>query len=223
MYGIRSVTRLWFCAAVALILAAWAGCGFEITTASLPDRVPTRPDATSQNDPQPTPQPTPEPEVLTDADLTAGEDACLALADPVGFQQGEMFDLVNEYRRQNGLDRLVYSRTLQEAADDFAERMYVVYGPEYLEHTEPDGTGPSDRAVAAGFCHPYVGENIARGLNLLVTAEEAMQGFIDSPDHNENMLQPLWTYTGMGFYRANSAEGDHYRWVQLFAQDVDGY
>jgi uncharacterized protein YkwD len=57
----------------------------------------------------------------------------------------------------------------------------------YFEHRSPEGTKVSHRASSAHYKFRTVGENIAAGLN---TVPEAVQAWLDSPDHCENMMDP---------------------------------
>jgi uncharacterized protein YkwD len=206
-------TTAWLPSILLLLSVVAAGCGLDPNSVIVPERVPTRPESTGGTPTGQTSQPAPE----LDTQIAAQAASCLALGSPTGANQREMFELLNAYRVRHGLNPLAYSRTLERAADEYAERLYR---EDFFDHTAPDGSGPSDRALAAGFCHPYVGENIASGLNLLGTAQEGMQGFIDSPPHDANMLNPQWTYAGVGYFRTFTALGEEYRWVQLMAGDL---
>jgi hypothetical protein len=141
---------------------------------------------------------------------------CLGLGIPEDFTHQAAFDALNLYREANGLPRLQYSVTLERAADADAKDMYV---RNFFDHTNPDGLGPSDRAVAAGFCHPYVGENIAYGLNSMTDVNEVMIRWMNSPGHNENMLRPGFAYAGIGYYTMTDGLDRYTYWVQLFAFD----
>lgn len=57
----------------------------------------------------------------------------------------------------------------------------------YFEHSSPEGSRVSDRVSAARYNWKHVGENIAGGDESI---EEAVQGWLDSPDHCENMMDP---------------------------------
>ena len=150
--------------------------------------------------------------------LASGTGTCLDEREPVDADHVAMFTQLNDYRVANGLEPLTYSWTLQEAADDYAARMAA---EDFFNHVAPDGNEPSDRAVAAGFCHPYVGENIAYGMNQLSLAAEAMAGFRNSPGHDANMLYPQWEHVGIGVMHVSGPQGNEYWWVQLFAMDAD--
>lgn len=189
-----------FTAAAGIALSA-AGCGLSFADI----RLPTRPDSVSLGN---------DPGNATDPPINASAPTSCAALGPAGdANRLRMQELINDYRRQNGLNALNYSTTLQRAADDFALRMYR---EDFFDHTAPDGSQPGDRAIAAGFCDAIVGENIAYGLNQLRSAEETMTGFKNSPGHNANMLRERWDYIGVGYLHITSLQGNEYWWVQLF-------
>ena len=72
------------------------------------------------------------------------------------------------------------------------------------------GTLPDGRAADIGI----VGENIAAGQTNVPAVMEAWK---NSPDHNENMLEPDYSYVGMGYFV--DPTGRQY-WGQEFAYDV---
>jgi uncharacterized protein YkwD len=57
----------------------------------------------------------------------------------------------------------------------------------YFEHRSPDGADVKHRLVAAHYKWKTVGENIAAGVRSM---PEAVQAWLQSPDHCENMLDP---------------------------------
>jgi uncharacterized protein YkwD len=122
-----------------------------------------------------------------------------------------MFDALNAYRIENGLNPLSYSRRLELSGDAQVEDLYT---RSFFAHVNPDGENPGDRALDVGFCHKYVGENIAAGQ---ISVAAVMQAWKNSPDHNENMLEPKYAYVGMGFYI--DPTGRRY-WAQEFAYDL---
>jgi uncharacterized protein YkwD len=195
--------RLLFAIIPALLLV---GCGISLPTV----RTPTRPDGligggASSDD------------ALDNDDIQGTAATCVDLGPPADANQLDMLSQLNAYREANGLGRVRYSRTLEQAAQDYARRLYR---EDFFDHEAPDGSQPSDRALDAGFCNRFVGENLAYGLNSVATAAEAMDGFKNSPGHNENMLRARWNYVGIGFLAIPSVEGTEYWWVQLFG-DVD--
>lgn len=134
---------------------------------------------------------------------------CEPIASPSGIRKA-MFDALNGYRTRNGLSVLAYSATLEQAADAHAKDMFR---RNYFEHENPDGDGPLERVMDAGFCDlRFVAENIAMGQR---SVEEVQLGWQNSPGHNANMLDHRPNLVGMGYYA--SPTGVQY-WVQEFAR-----
>jgi uncharacterized protein YkwD len=84
----------------------------------------------------------------------------------------------------------------------------------YFEHQDLSGATPADRVRAVGYHEKLVGENIAYGPQ---TVEEVVQGWLDSPDHCENIMDPR--FAQMGIAQAQGRIGRHgLYWVQLLAE-----
>jgi hypothetical protein len=99
--------------------------------------------------------------------------------------------LANAVRARSGLTTLAADPRLNAAARAHSADM-VARG--YFSHTTPEGSDPSDRAVAAGY-GSSVGENIAaasRG-----TAISVLSLWRASPGHNANLLGS-YSATGLG-------------------------
>ena len=138
---------------------------------------------------------------------------CEPIGTPDTNTQQDMYQALNNYRVANGLAELLYSDTLEEAAQFQARDMYE---RDFFDHTNPDGDNVLDRAIAAGFCNPsLVGENIAYGHH---SVAQVQIGWQESPGHNANMLHTDYTFTGMGHY--TSPLGVQY-WVQVFGTTFD--
>jgi len=84
----------------------------------------------------------------------------------------------------------------------------------YFEHEDLAGKSPADRVRAAGYSEKLVGENLAYGPG---TIEEVVQGWLDSPGHCENILDPRFVEMGIA-YAAGRASRHGLYWVQLFAE-----
>ncbi len=126
-----------------------------------------------------------------------------AAGNPEGVQK-QVFDLVNQYRAQNGKPALIYREDVQGCADLRAQEIIRLF-----EHTRPNGSECFTVLDEAGISYRGAGENIAYGHR---SAEEVMTGWIDSPGHKENILRPEFTGIAVGHTEHN---GVHY-WVQLF-------
>jgi uncharacterized protein YkwD len=84
---------------------------------------------------------------------------------------------------------------------------------DYFEHEDLSGRSPADRVRAVGYPEKLVGENIAYGPE---SADEVVKGWLDSPGHCENIMDPRFAEMGI----ANSAGQVSRRslyWVQLLA------
>ena len=57
---------------------------------------------------------------------------------------------------------------------------------DFVGHVSPRTGGPVDRVHRAGLTPTFVSENVGRGY----TAEEAEQGFMSSPGHRANIVDP---------------------------------
>ena len=90
-------------------------------------------------------------------------------------------------------------------ASDMAKRSY-------FSHTGSDGSQVAERTRRVGYAWRKVGENIAAGQ---MEAETAMQGWLQSPSHCANLMQPSYTEMGLAFAVNPQSESGVY-WVQVF-------
>lgn len=84
----------------------------------------------------------------------------------------------------------------------------------YFEHEDLAGHSPADRVRASGYREKLVGENIAYGPK---TAEEVVQGWLDSPGHCENIMDPRFAEMGIASVRSSDAHRGIY-WVQVLVE-----
>jgi uncharacterized protein YkwD len=85
---------------------------------------------------------------------------------------------------------------------------------DYFEHRDLNGQSPADRVRAVGYREKLVGENIAYGPK---TVEEVVQGWLDSPGHCENIMDPRFAEMGIGYVAGRSGRHGLY-WVQVLAE-----
>ena len=85
---------------------------------------------------------------------------------------------------------------------------------DYFEHTSLDGREFGDRMTEAGFmgAGPW-GENIAAGS---ATPEAVVQGWMNSPGHCANIMNPQYRVIGIGYAFDDASTFGHY-WTQDFA------
>jgi uncharacterized protein YkwD len=84
----------------------------------------------------------------------------------------------------------------------------------YFEHVDLAGKSPADRVRAVGYQEKLVGENIAYGPG---SVEEVVQGWLDSPGHCENIMDPRFAQMGIAYSAGRTSRRGLY-WVQLLAE-----
>ncbi len=106
---------------------------------------------------------------------------------------------------------LTWSDLLAQAAQAHSSDMAA---QRYFNHQGKDGRAVSDRANQTGYRWRMVGENIAAGQD---SAEEVVAGWLDSPGHCGNIMNPTFTQMGSAFaISGNPASGRVY-WTQVLA------
>jgi uncharacterized protein YkwD len=82
----------------------------------------------------------------------------------------------------------------------------------YFSHSGRDGSDPAQRVERAGYRYRSTGENIAGGQ---MKPEDAVAGWIKSPDHCANLMNPAFTEMGAAFAVDSRSEMGVY-WTQAF-------
>jgi uncharacterized protein YkwD len=143
-------------------------------------------------------------------DAVAGRDSNATVRERV-------IDLVNAARsksRRCGSERyaaappLRASRKLDDAAAGHARDMAR---GNFFDHRGRGGSQPRDRVLRAGYEFRLTGENIAFGPE---TAEEVVAGWLDSPGHCANIMEPRFEHIGVGL--ATGRKRNRIYWVQTF-------
>ena len=111
----------------------------------------------------------------------------------------ECYNLINNYRQENGLDILTWDDTLYEYAKIRAREASQCWS-----HMRPDGT--SWKRMDPGI---FQGENLAKGYD---TAQDAVNAWIASQGHKENILRENFTRTAISFYESKNG----WFWCQTF-------
>ena len=81
----------------------------------------------------------------------------------------------------------------------------------FFSHTGSDGSNVGDRATAAGFTWQRIGENIAAGQT---SAESAVNGWIDSPGHCRNLMNPNFTEVSVACVENSDSDYNRY-WTNV--------
>lgn len=124
----------------------------------------------------------------------------------------EVLRLVNVARQNEGADPLVWNGTLAAQAEQYACEMIF---HDFFAHQNPvTGTELADRADQFGYEYTWIGENLAAGQT---TPAAAVEAWMQSPCHRQNILHPAFTELGVGI-RYGGEYG--YYWVQEFGRPV---
>jgi uncharacterized protein YkwD len=83
----------------------------------------------------------------------------------------------------------------------------------HFAHQGSDGSEVATRATRAGYSWKLIGENIAAGQP---TAQEAVAGWIDSPGHCANLMNPTFTGMGAGYAISRAKMPGFVYWTQVF-------
>jgi uncharacterized protein YkwD len=153
------------------------------------------------------------PTASTPDALTVTYAGCL---EPVegAFWRAEVLRLVNQERRSRGLQSVAQSPALEQEATQYAcELIYY----RFFDHVNPQTSSQlRDRATDFGYDFWIIGENLAAGQR---TPAEAVQAWMNSPCHRQNVLNPAFTELGIGV----RVGGDYgYYWVQEFGRPYSG-
>lgn len=82
----------------------------------------------------------------------------------------------------------------------------------FFDHTNPDGEDPFERMERAGYSYFTAGENIAAGQ---MTPSDVMQGWMDSPGHCSNIMNPDFAEIGVGTFESQTGTY-RFLWTQTF-------
>lgn len=121
----------------------------------------------------------------------------------------EAFKLVNEERSRRGLQKLTRRSDLDLVASAHARDLMRM---NKLSHVSSDGRQLENRLAKLDW--EWAGENLARNKGFDSPAQEAVKGWIASPNHYENMFRADFSQTGMAALY-DSGSGFTY-FVQIF-------
>jgi len=141
-----------------------------------------------------------------------------ASASEVAVQTNQDFtnrviELTNQERSKAGLSALKFESRLATAALRHSEDMAL---QDYFSHTQANGDTPWDRINATGYQYSDAAENVAAGMS---TPESVVAGWMNSPGHRANILNPALKEIGVGYYFLAEDTGEvnyHHYWTQVF-------
>ena len=125
--------------------------------------------------------------------------------------EDEVVRLVNIQRSNNGLQPLKSNWEIARVARYKSQDMI---NKNYFSHTSPTYGSPFKMMESFGIRFSAAGENIAYGQR---TPAEVMNGWMNSPGHRANILNPSYTNIGVGL--AKTSSGVCY-WTQMFTKPL---
>jgi hypothetical protein len=118
--------------------------------------------------------------------------SCTSNHEALDGEELEMLALINAERAKVGSPPLTPSLTANRAAawmsQDIADHSYFAHEPDSLGRTF------AERFRDCGMTNGYRGENLA----IAGDARNTFQAWVASPAHRDNMLNPVFTYVGIG-------------------------
>lgn len=125
----------------------------------------------------------------------------------------QVLELTNAERAKAGLNPLRLDNQLSQAAQGHSDSMGE---DDFFSHTGADGSNAFDRIKDTGYKYSTAGENIAAGQR---TAQQVVEGWMNSPGHRANILNANYTEIGIGYEFLENDTGSvnykHY-WTQVF-------
>jgi len=122
--------------------------------------------------------------------------------------EATMFAFVNAQRAERHIPKLKLNDQLTQVSRDYGAYMFA---NGFFSHITPAGQSPLDRVKKTSLSFTYIGENIAKAPDV----NAADTGFMNSPEHKANILDPNYTEVGIGV-----VDGGMYG--KMFIQDFIG-
>lgn len=129
----------------------------------------------------------------------------------VSFEKGQIIELTNGKRAENGLPPLVENSQLDQAAQAKAFDMFAF---DYWAHYSPQGKTPWHFINAAGYKYTFAGENLARDFS---EPESVVGAWMSSPSHRSNLLDKNFREIGVAVENGKLGGREGTLVVQMFA------
>ncbi len=112
-----------------------------------------------------------------------------------------LLESTNQMRAEAGLQPLRYNKSLDEAAHNKGTDMSL---RDYWSHTTPDGLEPWVFIEQRDYKFQKAAENLAFGFS---TSKSTVAGWMNSPGHRANILDPDLQEVGFGIINAPNYQG----------------
>lgn len=103
--------------------------------------------------------------------------------------------LANQERAAAGVPPLTLDMGLLAVASGYARRMVA---EQFFAHVAPDGSSLETRLGVIGYEPDMAGENLYWGEAAMATPAQAVQGWMHSEEHRQNLLDPAFRRVGVG-------------------------
>lgn len=147
------------------------------------------------------------PQISNPAMIYPGQVLNIPNLDSVKSFEAQVIQLTNTERAKQGLSPLHANWELSRMARYKSQDMM---NKDYFDHNSPTYGSPFDMMKEFGISFSYAGENIAAGQT---TPAQVVNGWMNSPGHRANILNPNYTQIGVGFAKGGSYG---YYWTQEF-------
>jgi uncharacterized protein YkwD len=124
-------------------------------------------------------------------------------------EERAMLELINDYRRKNGVGELALNSQLGAAARHHSHDMAK---KNYFSHKLSNGVSAEENIRRHGYNYAYFGENIAAGQE---TADNTFKQWEASSEHAKNMRSKNFDEIGIGRAYAQKSKY-HWYWTATF-------
>ena len=111
----------------------------------------------------------------------------------------QCLDEINRIRRNRGVPRLDFYAGLLPIARQYSRRMAE---EQFFSHDDPQGRSVRERVEEADIKWRMVGENLAYSNGYINPVAASLHGWMDSPTHRRNILDPDFRLTAIGAWIA---------------------
>jgi uncharacterized protein YkwD len=109
----------------------------------------------------------------------------------------QCLDEINRVRRRNGLQQLYLYEELLPLAREYSRRMAE---QNFFSHNDPEGRTVKERVEEADIRWRMIGENLAYSNGYVNPVAASLHGWMDSPGHRANILEPNFNLTAIGVW-----------------------
>jgi uncharacterized protein YkwD len=116
----------------------------------------------------------------------------------------DVFQKINYQRKLKNLQHLIWQKTLAEIAYDYSKQMAE---ENFFDHFDYDGNSIVERADDKGLNNwKKIGENLFQSEGYKNPTDIAVNGWLKSRSHRENIYDKDWTHTGIGVYQTRDGK-----------------